>query len=182
MRVDGCFRSRFRRARSPPPPGSDDAARSRLGKSDFVFVRRERCRFGRPPLRRGDPEFVPHCCAGGTRAARCSDRCGEELRLFRCHGLDAGRSPSGRATRSEQRFGSCATSGEQRAEIVNSALAALDATAEMFVPLPEYGHLPLAIRCMGIDDLRTALTSVAADLNCNVVGAYPAPVYLRRSG
>jgi predicted phosphodiesterase len=80
----------------------------------------------------------------------------------------------------EQRFGSCATSGEQRQEVVNSAQAALNASADMFVPLPEYGHLPLAIRCMGIDELCDVLASVAIDLNCNVVGAYPAPVYLRR--
>ena len=81
----------------------------------------------------------------------------------------------------KQTFGSCATAAERQAAMIACVQTALAGDPGAFVPMPTYGALPLELACMAINDLRGELHDAAAGLNCNVVGAYPEEVYLKRN-
>src|ERR1051325_2217278 len=81
---------------------------------------------------------------------------------------------------SPQRFGSCATSDEQRSELQQCFEVQLKQHPENPVPLPDLDSLPLALKCMPLVELKRLMSEVATDIGCNVIGTYPDEVILLR--
>jgi hypothetical protein len=81
---------------------------------------------------------------------------------------------------SHQRFGSCATSEEQKSTCTSLFQDRMKASSDSFVDLPSFAELPLELQCIPRAELKQLVGSCAATRNCDVVGDYPGPVLLKR--
>ena len=79
-----------------------------------------------------------------------------------------------------QSFGSCATVVEQKEAAVELFVSLLDSSTEQWIQLPSFDELPVVLKCMPVDDLKTLLSTTCIGLNVEHIGSYPDTTCLRR--